>query len=82
MTIQLRQINQPDGSSYFLSHDMSNLKPSVEYVKDIYLFCREFHHSPPTNDRKILESVNEELLNEGYSPFLSIKALKSYIKVD
>lgn len=61
---------------------MSNLKPSIEYVKDVYLYCLESQQVPDSNDKAILRSVNEELLNEGYSKFPSIKALKSYIKVD
>ena len=61
---------------------MSNLKASIEYVKDVYLYCRESQISHHANDKQILKAVNDELSNEGYSTFPSIKALKSYIKAD
>lgn len=61
---------------------MSNLKPSVEYIREVYLYCLESQQVADSNDKAILKSVNEELLNEGYSTFPSIKALKSYIKAD
>lgn len=60
---------------------MANVKPSVDYVKDVYQYCIETTELLNLNDKQILKVVNEELANEGYITFPSIKALKSYIRV-
>lgn len=55
-------------------------KPSAEYVQDALDYCMEQFGDDSAPEKELLQCINEEMEMEGYAPFPSMKAVKSYIK--
>ncbi|BDX07154.1 hypothetical protein [Planctobacterium marinum] len=59
---------------------MTREKPDVEIVRDAYDYCMDAMQDTDASDKQILLAINDEMSSEGYPPFPSLKAVKSYIK--
>lgn len=55
-------------------------KPSAEYVQDSLDYCMEQFGEDSVPEKELLSCINEEMEMEGYAPFPSMKAVRSYIK--
>ncbi|XOV80888.1 MAG: hypothetical protein ACFHVJ_08060 [Aestuariibacter sp.] len=55
-------------------------KPSAEFVQESLEYCMEQYGEDSVSDSELLGCVNEEMELEGYAPFPSLKAVRSYVK--